>query len=256
MVLRHGCLLGLAVALAAAPALGQAPPSKPPDPKRAAARPARSVTIAQTITAPAPSTPGTPHTLAELLAATYASQPALQAERAKLRATDENVPQALAGWRPTVVMAGTAGYADGASRANVGIPSSVTVRTNRLIGTAQATLSQPLYTGGKTQANVNRSKNQVMAERATLLSQEQTSFTNTPSTRLRRCHPGATVTGAGDQQRAGAGQAAPGDQRPVPGRWRSPAPTWRRPRRRWPAPPRAGRPRKAICRRRAARFSK
>jgi outer membrane protein len=179
MVLRHGCLLGLAVALAAAPALGQAPPSKPPDPKRAAARPARSVTIAQTITAPAPSTPGTPHTLAESLAATYASQPALQAERAKLRATDENVPQALAGWRPTVVMAGTAGYADGASRANVGIPSSVTVRTNRLIGTAQATLSQPLYTGGKTQANVNRSKNQVMAERATLLSQEQTSFTNT-----------------------------------------------------------------------------
>ena len=58
-------------------------------------------------------TPGVPHTLAEALAATYANQPALQAERAKLRATDENVPQALAGWRPTVVMAGTAGYGDG-----------------------------------------------------------------------------------------------------------------------------------------------
>ena len=54
MVLRHGCLLGLAVALAAAPALGQAPPSKPTDPKRAAqTRPAKQVTIAQTITAPA-----------------------------------------------------------------------------------------------------------------------------------------------------------------------------------------------------------
>ena len=73
MVLRHGCLLGLAVALAAAPALGQAPPSKPTDPKRAAhTRPAKPVTIAQTITAPAPSLPGTPHTLAESLAATYA----------------------------------------------------------------------------------------------------------------------------------------------------------------------------------------
>ena len=46
----------------------------------------------------------------------------LQAERAKLRATDENVPQALAGWRPTVVMAGTAGYADGKPR-SVGRPN-------------------------------------------------------------------------------------------------------------------------------------
>ena len=127
MVLRHGCLLGLAVALAAAPALGQAPPSKPTDPKRAAqTRPAKPVTIAQTTTAPARRRrPGTPHTLAEALAATYANQPVLQAERAKLRATDENVPQALAGWRPTVVMAGTAGYADGAARASVGLPDTV-----------------------------------------------------------------------------------------------------------------------------------
>ena len=63
--------------------------------------------------AAAPPQAGVPHTLAEALAATYSNQPALQAERAKLRATDENVPQALAGWRPTVVMAGTAGYGDG-----------------------------------------------------------------------------------------------------------------------------------------------
>jgi outer membrane protein TolC len=40
------------------------------------------------------------------------------------------------------------------------------------------TLTQPSYTGGKTSANVNHAKNQVMAERATLLSQEQTSFGN------------------------------------------------------------------------------
>ena len=54
-------------------------------------------------------------------------------------------------------------------------------QTDRLIGTAQATLTQPLYTGGKTQANVNRAKNQVMAERANLIAQEQTSFINTVS---------------------------------------------------------------------------
>src|SRR5580658_6519608 len=53
---------------------------------------------------------GVPRTLAEALAATYANQPLLQAERAKVRATDENVPAALAGWRPTVQFAGSGGY--------------------------------------------------------------------------------------------------------------------------------------------------
>ncbi len=73
-----------------------------------------------TATPPAPrgvmSAAGAPHTLAEALAATYANQPALQAVRATLRATDENVPAALSGWRPTVVVAGSAGYGNGLSR--------------------------------------------------------------------------------------------------------------------------------------------
>src|SRR6516165_8365195 len=173
LVLRHGSMLGLGVALVAAPALGQAPAGKPANPgPTAAAPPARSVTIAQTATKPAQrlgpsaaSPPGVPHTLAEALAATYSTQPALLAERAKLRATDENVPQALAGWRPTVVMAGTAGYGDGFARLYTGTSGRfINSQTDRLIGTAQATLTQPVYTGGKTQANVNRAKNQVIAE--------------------------------------------------------------------------------------------
>ena len=121
----------------------------------------------------------TPHTLAQALAATYSNQPALQAERAKLRATDENVPTALAGWRPTVVLAGTTGYGDGVVRSySAQIGRVINIQTDRLIGTAQATVTQNLYTGGRTQANVNRAKNQVLAERGTLLAQEQTSFTN------------------------------------------------------------------------------
>jgi outer membrane protein len=104
----------------------------------------------------------------------------LQAERAKLRATDENVPTALAGWRPTVVMAGTAGYGDGLSRAySSTLQDWQKLPTDRDIATAQATVTQPIYNGGRTQANVNRAKDQVMAERANLLAQEQTSFTNT-----------------------------------------------------------------------------
>jgi outer membrane protein len=40
-------------------------------------------------------------------------------------------------------------------------------------------VTQPIYSGGKTQANVNHAKDAVMAERANLIAQEQTSFTNT-----------------------------------------------------------------------------
>jgi outer membrane protein len=192
MMLRHGLLIGLGAALAVAPAFAQTPANRPVP--STPTTPAKRVTVAQATPAPpppraavratpAPSQFGVPHTLAEALAATYSNQPALQAERAKLRATDENVPQALSGWRPTVVMAGTAGYGDGMSRQFVrqGGGGFLNSQTDRLIGTAQATLTQPLYTGGKTQANVNRAKNLVMAERATLIGQEQTSFTNTVS---------------------------------------------------------------------------
>jgi outer membrane protein len=176
-----------------APALGQTPPGKDAAPKQAAPKQTaatkheKHLTIAQTITASVPpssvarpSQPGVPHTLAEALAATYANQPALQAERAKLRATDENVPQALAGWRPTVILSGNGGYGDGKSVLASGGPGRtlITTRTQRDVGIAQATVTQPIYTGGKQQASINRAKNQVMAERATLINQEQTSFTN------------------------------------------------------------------------------
>jgi outer membrane protein len=179
MILRRGWILGLGVALAAAPAFGQAPTKQPAPRKPAAATQRTTRTPAPPAASAQLPQPGVPHTLAEALAATYANQPALQAERAKLRSTDENVPQALAGWRPTVVMAGTAGYGDGFSRIYSGSSGVfLNAQTDRLIGTAQATLSQPIYNGGKTSANVNRAKNQVIAERANLIAQEQTSFVN------------------------------------------------------------------------------
>ena len=107
-------IAGLGLALLPAPAAAQqatrlgASSSSPGDPQRFATRPPP----------PSPAVPSGlgPRTLAEALAASYANNPQLQAARAQLRAMDENVPQALAGWRPTVVVAGTAGYGDGYSR--------------------------------------------------------------------------------------------------------------------------------------------
>ena len=186
MSLRHGMVLSVGLVLAAAPVLGETLPLPPrlPAAGTTAGAPVR-LAQAQTKTpavvsaAAAPIRDNLPRTLSEALAATYANQPALQAERAKLRATDENVPQALAGWRPTVVLGGSVGYGDGMTRTYSGTAGRIlNAQTDRLVGTAQATVTQNLYTGGKTQGNVNRAKNQVMAERATLLAQEQTSFIN------------------------------------------------------------------------------
>jgi outer membrane protein len=123
---------------------------------------------------------GVPRTLSEALAATYSYQPALQAERAKLRATDETVPAALAGWRPVVQFSGAGGYGSGESRAFSFVTRTIlNTPTARLIGSAAVQAQQTLYNGGKNQANINKARNQVMAERATLIAQEQTSFTNT-----------------------------------------------------------------------------
>src|SRR5207244_4395700 len=50
-------------------------------------------------------------TLTQALAEAYYTNPQLLAQRALLRATDEQVPQALAGWRPTVNFTGQVGMA-------------------------------------------------------------------------------------------------------------------------------------------------
>jgi len=115
-----------------------------------------------------------PHTLQEALAATYASNPSLQAARAQLRATDEGVPQALAGWRPTVVVGATAGPALGNQWP--GGLSQPSVNNNRDVLTAQVTITQPIYRGGKTQASTNQAKNNVFAQRANLVNAEQQVF--------------------------------------------------------------------------------
>lgn len=170
MVPRHRLVFSLLLSTAVvAPAFAQ-----PHRPRHAAHRPPKPGTPAQYNAAAAP------NTLAAALASTYANEPVLLSERARLRATDENVPTALSGWRPTVVIAGTAGYGNGLSRSYT--PSFgiwFKTPTDRNIASAQATLTQPLYTGGKVSGNVNRAKNQVMAERAALIVQEQTSFQNT-----------------------------------------------------------------------------
>ncbi len=128
-----------------------------------------------------------PHTLEEALATAYLTNPELQQERAVLRATDESVSTAHAGWRPTVTtnLGGvlTNGYNVGVSEpalgaAGIHYPKTKTLQESgaRLGYTAGVTISQPVYQGGKTTAQTHEAINKVMAERAKLLSTEQQVF--------------------------------------------------------------------------------
>jgi len=106
--------------------------------------------------------------LTEALAAAYASNPTLQAARAGLRAIDEGVPQALSGYRPSIEASGSTGYSE--------IDSSTATdrHQQRKPHTASVTLTQPLYSGGSTRADVSQAEHTVMSARADLLSSEQT----------------------------------------------------------------------------------
>lgn len=117
-------------------------------------------------------------TLQEALGAAYTNNPALQAARAQLRATDENVPAALAGWKPTVSMSGSFGRAFGDQTSTVsGFP--ITTRQTRATTAYTGTVSQPIYRGGRTRATTNRAENLVLTQRAKLIASEQQVFSDT-----------------------------------------------------------------------------
>jgi outer membrane protein len=117
------------------------------------------------------------YTLQQALAAAYSTNPTLLAERAKVRSVDENVPTALAGWRPQVVISAAPGYAAGNLTELAG-GQNLTIKNNRLIGTAQAGVTEYLYRGGKTRSQTAQAENNVMAERGRLIASEQTVFGN------------------------------------------------------------------------------
>jgi len=104
--------------------------------------------------------------LDQALGQAYLTNPTLDAARAQLRATDEQVPQALSGQRPTLQIQGQAG--PNWTKYNT---LDQWRRNNPAAATLQAT--QPLYRGGTIEANIGQAENQVLAQRANLLAQEQ-----------------------------------------------------------------------------------
>ncbi|MBB2204803.1 TolC family outer membrane protein [Gluconacetobacter takamatsuzukensis] len=123
-----------------------------------------------------------PHTLQEAMAAAYLTNPTLQKERATLRATDEQVPTALAGWRPTVTSNAGMTYFSGVNTVARQEGYAGYDRKYDVPGyTAGVTISQPLYSGGRTTASTHKAVNAVMAERARLIATEQQVFSDVVS---------------------------------------------------------------------------
>ncbi|MBS4047495.1 MAG: TolC family outer membrane protein [Alphaproteobacteria bacterium] len=113
--------------------------------------------------------PASAQSLTEVFSAAYNNNPTLLAARAALRATDEGVPQALSGWRPTVSVTGERGWQDVEYTPESASATSGTMNPNTL----QLTVSQPLYRGGRTEAATDAAEAQILAGRQDLASTER-----------------------------------------------------------------------------------
>jgi outer membrane protein len=107
-------------------------------------------------------------TLAEAIAAAYASNPELAAERARVRVVDEQVPLALAGGRPAL-----------GARLNFDQSGLNAFEDNGRTYTAGANIVWNFYQGGRIRAATNAADNRILAARARLRAAENQLILNT-----------------------------------------------------------------------------
>lgn len=113
-------------------------------------------------------------TMEAALSRAYASNPTLNAERAAVRVTDENVPQALSGYRPRL----TASADIGASISDARVPSRAgspgLTSTDRFASRGVGLqVDQTIFDGGRTRNSVGQAESQVLGARAQLRNIEQ-----------------------------------------------------------------------------------
>jgi outer membrane protein len=125
-------------------------------------------------------------TLEASLIFAYQNNPQLNAQRALVRATDENVPQALAGYRPRASITANAGVQSLSSTIREigsttppGAPAAYFTQSGynspRGVG---ATITQTLLNGFQTANRTRQAESQVLAARETLRTTEQTVLLN------------------------------------------------------------------------------
>lgn len=102
--------------------------------------------------------------LPEALVKAYQTNPQLNAERARQRATDENVPQALAGYRPQII----AGLSLGLQAVRDQLPGNVIQTATLKPWQIGVTVTQTLFNGFKTANSVRVAELQVQSGREAL----------------------------------------------------------------------------------------
>src|SRR5437762_1459808 len=102
--------------------------------------------------------------LPEALARAYQTNPQLNADRARQRGTDENIPQALAGYRPQIV----ASLAAGLQSVRNLLPDNTIQTANLKPWIIGVTGTQTLFNGFRTANNVRAAELQVQSGREAL----------------------------------------------------------------------------------------
>lgn len=144
-----------------------------------------SFVIVMIASAALPSAGASAQTIEAALSYTYQNNPQLNAQRALVRATDEGVPQALAGYRPRASVTANAGFQSLSTvTREIGSttpPGGATLFTQsgsnapRGVG---ATITQTLMNGFQTANRTRQAESQVFAARETLRNIEQTVLLN------------------------------------------------------------------------------
>jgi len=121
-------------------------------------------------------------TLEGSLVQAYQNNPSLNSQRASVRATDEGVPQALAGYRPKVTVNGSIGqqYFDTTTRSQTfGVGNNYTQLSGNMTPSNYGiTATQTLYNGFQTSNKTRQAESQVQSARETLRVIEQTVLLN------------------------------------------------------------------------------
>ena len=120
--------------------------------------------------------PARADTLEWAIVQAYQNNPSLNAQRAALRAVDENVPQALSGYRPKLSLSANGGfnYFSQLNKARSGNTVAYD-QLNQSLGTRGfgATATETLYDGFQTANRTRQAESQVMGARETLRVTEQ-----------------------------------------------------------------------------------
>src|SRR5450432_922059 len=114
-------------------------------------------------------TPALADTIEAALVRAYQNNPQLNAQRAQVRSIDENVPQALSGYRPKVSLTATTGgqYTD--EKLTAGTPAVSGVSRQRTVG---ITANQSLF-NAQNAPKVRQAESQVSSAREGLRVQEK-----------------------------------------------------------------------------------